>query len=64
MLPKIILVMYLITGQNGVQLQLTAKYATEEACQAEAKKHNKDGGWYPVQKAVCTIDATAPKATK
>lgn len=62
MLPKIILVIYLITGRSQVQIQYAVSFPTESACMAESSKY-KRSGWqaYPVIEAVCTFDIKVNK---
>lgn len=59
MLAKTVLVMYLITGHTQVQVQYVARFQTEAACQAEARKYVRPT-WatYPVQEAACVFDVT------
>ena len=59
MLPKLILVMWVMAGRNDAQIQYVVRMPTEAACKAEAAKHQPQG-WssYPVQHATCVFDAT------
>jgi len=62
MIPKLILVLYLITGRNGVTMQYIVRFPTEAACQVEAKRLTSTSWGYPIQKAECVFDASAKGA--
>lgn len=59
MLPKLVLVMYMLVSPGRSSIQYVVHYDNEAHCSAEAAKYIQTN-WqaYPVQRAECTFDLT------
>lgn len=58
MIESTILVVWLLTGQNGVHMEYAVRYTTEAQCQAVAKTIHQASGFYPLKQAQCVRDIT------